>query len=455
MDAMVERQASWRPTELHREVAAVVPTHLAIAAERLVDFIDRSAAHLADSYCVDLSSPIPTGAMLRRDGRPVTESAIDRALTTQGVLDQEDGLIEWADRRLRLVERDHDELAADTRHLSGPQRTTASAVAGAGELVLVVGPAGTGKTTALAPAIEQLRLDGRAVFGVAPSAAAADVLASEAGVAADTVDKLLIEHRLARPPDHRFDLPAGATVIVDEAGMIPTAKLAELAALADHHAWRVVLVGDPLQFTAVGRGGMFGLLAGTFGAIELDRVHRFANSWEREASLRLRRGDIDVLDLYHAHDRLPGGTSTQMECAAVRTWWRHRQAGEDVVLMAPTNETVAVLNERCQQLRIRASEIDPASRHAHTASGQVFAGDEITTRHNDRRLRTDRGEMAATAPPGPSTASAVTARSSPAAATAPSACPPPTWPSTSSWPTPRLAWARPRPHGRHWHPLPQ
>jgi phosphate starvation-inducible PhoH-like protein len=36
-----------------------------------------------------------------------------------------------------------------------------------------LGPAGTGKTTALAPAVAQLRADGRAVFGVAPSATAA------------------------------------------------------------------------------------------------------------------------------------------------------------------------------------------------------------------------------------------------------------------------------------------
>ncbi len=57
--------------------------------------------------------------------------------------------------------------------------------------------------------------------------------------------------------------------------MFPTAKLAELADLADVKGWRVVLVGDPLQFSAVGRGGMFGLLVDTFGAIELERVHRF------------------------------------------------------------------------------------------------------------------------------------------------------------------------------------
>ncbi len=51
-------------------------------------------------YCVDLSRPMPPGALLRRDGRPVTESIVDRALSTQAIIDQEDALIAWADRRL-------------------------------------------------------------------------------------------------------------------------------------------------------------------------------------------------------------------------------------------------------------------------------------------------------------------------------------------------------------------
>lgn len=43
---------------------------------------------------------------------------------------------------------------------------------------------------------------------------------------------------------------------------------------------------------------MFGLFVDTFGAIELDTVHRFRDEWEREARLRLRRGDTEVLDVY-------------------------------------------------------------------------------------------------------------------------------------------------------------
>ena len=83
------------------------------------------------------------------------------------------------------------------------------------------------------------------------------------------------QQRLAQPPDPRYRLPGGTTVIVDEAGMLPTARLAELAAVADARGWRIVLVGDPLQFSAVGRGGMFGLLVDTFGGIELDSLHSY------------------------------------------------------------------------------------------------------------------------------------------------------------------------------------
>ena len=122
-----------------------------------------------------------------------------------------------------------------------------AAVAGRGALELIVGPAGTGKTTTLASAAAHLHTQGRPAFGVAPAAAAAEVLATETGMTADTLDKLLIEHHQARPPGTAYDLPAGTTIIVDEAGTAPTPKLAELTRLADQQSWRVVLVGDPRQ----------------------------------------------------------------------------------------------------------------------------------------------------------------------------------------------------------------
>jgi len=208
-----------------------VPARLKIdESEWLDDVVDE----IVTTRCVDISKPVPHDALLRREGRPVAESVADRALTSQAIFDQEQALIDWVDRRLTRDSRENpDSVIGSSKELDVAQTAAAGAVAGDADIVLVVGPAGTGKTTALAPAVAQIKAAGRIVFGVAPSATAAEVLAEETGVAADTLDILLIEHRLTRPPGTRFDLPAGATVIVDEAGMLPTAKLAELARLAD------------------------------------------------------------------------------------------------------------------------------------------------------------------------------------------------------------------------------
>jgi conjugative relaxase-like TrwC/TraI family protein len=394
LGALADRQSTWRPAELVRELAAAVPTDVTIPAQVLVPWLDRLADEVIAERLVELSPPIAPGVPLRRDGHPITESVVDRALTTPEILAQEERLIAWAERRLGAgggeVALDHSE---PREHLSRPQLEVAGAVAGSRELVLVVGPAGAGKTAAVAPAIDQLRGDGRAVFGVAPSATAAEVLAVDAALSADTLDKLLVEHHLQRPPDHRYDLPPGATVVVDEAAMVSTPKLAELADLADDRGWRLALLGDPLQFSAVGRSGMFGHLVDCYGAIELDRVHRFANHWEREASLRLRGGDAEVLNIYDDHGRLHGGTSGQMEEAVVDAWWGARCRRETAAMMAATNETVIALNQRAQQRRAEAGEIDLDGPSVAAGPYDLVAGDVVATRHNDRQLRTDRDLM--------------------------------------------------------------
>ncbi len=282
-----ERQSTWRPAELVRELAAAVPTTVTVDPGQLTGFLERLADHTAANRCVDISRPVPAGVSLRRDGRPISEAAVERALTTQAILNEEEQLLVWAPRR-QSSDGTHTRIPAVGfgEELTVTQTAAVAAVTGSRGLELIVGPAGAGKTTALAPAVAQLRAKGRKVFGVAPTAAAAEVLAAETGMAADTLDKLLTEHQHPdRPPQPAYDLPAGTTVLVDEAGTAATPKLAELARLADSHDWRIVLVGDPRQFSAVGRGGMFAHLVDAYGAIELDQVHRFRNHWERTASL--------------------------------------------------------------------------------------------------------------------------------------------------------------------------
>src|SRR5947209_4277216 len=131
LDALAERQSSWRPAELVRELAAAVPTDVAVPADVLVPWLDDLAEEVTAERLLDLSRPITDGGRLRRDGRPVTESVADRALTTPEILAQEERLIGWAERR--LGRGGHDVAVEIDSRLSGPQREVARAVAGSRE----------------------------------------------------------------------------------------------------------------------------------------------------------------------------------------------------------------------------------------------------------------------------------------------------------------------------------
>ena len=94
--------------------------------------------------------------------------------------------------------------------LDAMQLEAASVVAGQDRLVLIVGPAGAGKTMMLSTAAQNLGVQDRDVFGLAPTAKAARKLETETGIGTDTVAKLLYEWtRPDRPPEPRWCLPAG------------------------------------------------------------------------------------------------------------------------------------------------------------------------------------------------------------------------------------------------------
>jgi conjugative relaxase-like TrwC/TraI family protein len=388
-------QSTWRPNDLLRELARAVPTTVHMPPAELVQTLERLTEQALDDHCVDLT-PIGDGPLRESDGRPTTESNLDRRFTTEFILDEERAIVDWADERWSRASTPSAMRNVDS--LDPAQVHAASLVAGRRSLVVVVGPAGTGKTTMLRAAVDTLDAEGRHAFGLAPSAAAAEVLAEETDIAADTVDKLLVEYSMpGRLPDRQYLLPAGTTVIVDEAGMLATPKLADLAALADHMDWRVVLVGDPLQFSAVGRGGMFNHLiehAPDGAAVEhLERVHRFAAEWEADASLRLRHGDVTALDDYNEHGRIHAAlTAANGRRQVVGRWWEHRCDGSDVVMLAATNESVTELNRAAQRLRLDAGEVvRPIHRMTLADGARGLIGDEVQTRRNDRSLITDTG----------------------------------------------------------------
>lgn len=344
-----------------------------------------------------LDPPGTSGVVRGSDGRSVRVDPMIGPYTTGAILAQEEHLLTWTldhttDTPAPSPTTPRD-LESGTR-LDPTQHAAAQAVAGHDPFVLIVGPAGTGKTSTLTAAVVDLERQGRVVFGVAPSNQAAHVLATETGMLADSVAKLLYEHtRPDRPAGAVWALPAGSTLVVDEAGMLPTGDLHQLTQLVDRHKWRLVLVGDPNQLPPVGRGGMFAEILQHTDPVELTVVRRFTAEWEGPASLALRHGDPDVLATYQHHDRIRTGTFDEHTHTITDQWLAHTAAGETVAITAATNDEVERLNTSIQDARVARGDLDPTQAVAGGHGDQLHPGDVVATRRNDRTLTTDRGHI--------------------------------------------------------------
>ncbi|MGO2933639.1 ATP-dependent DNA helicase [Microbacterium sp.] len=219
------------------------------------------------------------------------------------------------------------------------------------------------------------------VIGLAPSAAAAEVLAGDLGVATENTAKWLHEHRHGN-----WNLTAGQLVIIDEASLAGTLALDTITAHAKAVGAKVLLVGDWAQLAAVDAGGAFGMLVRERDdAPELLDVRRFRNDWEKHASLGLRIGDTDAIDTYLEHDRVtPGGYEEILE-QAYQAWQHDQAAGKTSVLIAETLDTVSQLNTRARTDRILAGEVALIGVRLHDGN-EASRGDLVITRKNDRRL---------------------------------------------------------------------
>jgi len=386
-DLSAERSA-WHRMDVMRAVTDRLRPQIGMSGERWAAQLDRAVDRVLD-HCVVLD---PDGDAPRRssDGRSVWIEPVAAQVTSAQVLAQEEAILTWT-----MEAQASDPTPSATVERSGLdvlQADAAASVAGHDRAVVVVGPAGTGKTTMLSAAVADLSRQGRRVFGVAPTAKAAKVLGRETGMVTDTVAKLL--HEWARPegPGTKWRLATGTALVVDEAGMLSTPNLHRLTQLATSDQWRLVLVGDHHQLQAVGRGGLFAEICTTSRIVELEHVHRFTHEWEANASLRLRQGDLRALDAYEAHDRVIPGTIDEHLEAIAEQWMQHREAGDTVAITATTNEHVDEINRTIRQMRARSGDTDTTS-FTSIADGPVAVGDIVATRRNHRQLHTTDGDI--------------------------------------------------------------
>jgi len=398
-----------RATFARRDVAQAIARHLDVGGrggeaawvrsrvETLTDTL------LARSEVVCLQAPerldVP-GSLVRRDGWSVWDAPQAVRYTTTEILAIESrnlhaaaiGAAAGVGRvEPRVLEQS---LAVEPRRLGGEQVTALGQLTGRGRrLEVLIGPAGSGKTTMLRVAARAWETAGHEVVGLTHTAVAAGVLRDEAGVTAETLAKFLDwDTHNTTPPAWR--LAPAHVVIVDEAGMVNTRQLDRLVQLAGSLGAKLVLVGDDRQLGAVrAPGGMFAALAETLGAAELRESHRFTNRWEAAALARLRRHDGAWLEAFRAHGRLHGGDETQARRGCFRGWWEAQQHGRDAIMLAPDQHRVTELANQARAARVAAGQVSRFGLRVQSEAGEqtIGIGDLIETRRNHRGLRYGNG----------------------------------------------------------------
>jgi ATP-dependent exoDNAse (exonuclease V) alpha subunit len=174
-------------------------------------------------------------------------------------------------------------------------------VLSAGNLKIVEGAAGAGKSFSLERAKDIFESKGFSILGLAPTGIAAENL-NDNKINTMTVDKYFFDKNNGQ---NHVEIDENTIVIVDEAGMLGSRKMGEiLKEIKDKNA-KIILVGDSNQLQPIDYGGAFKSLKDRFDSIEMVETNRQKIEWQKSAANLIRSGQTnEALLKYFEHDKL-------------------------------------------------------------------------------------------------------------------------------------------------------
>jgi Ti-type conjugative transfer relaxase TraA len=280
-------------------------------------------------------------------------------------------------------------------HLVGEQLDALLHITGPGDLKSLVGIAGSGKTQALKPAVQQWKAEGHRVVALALSGIAADSLAkSTKADASATLARWEIAERALkdfstgakmRAAQEPYAINKVDVVIIDEAGMVGTAQMGRLLQHVRSTGAKIVLVGDPDQLAAIEAGDAFRGIFERHGSARLSKIRRHNSFWQKEASKKLAQGWIlDALETYQEKGCISFASDRQdarrriIESYAADVL---SNPGQSRLALAYCEEDVEALNQGIRQALKCSNHLGP---DIGMVAGQGWArGDRVVFGKND------------------------------------------------------------------------
>lgn len=338
----------------------------------------------------------PDMIALGKDGRG------EERFTSRDMIETEQRLQRAAElmaerERHRVDEQHRDSALARAERsgllLSGEQRSAFDHVTDKAGMSIVIGYAGTGKSAMLGVAREAWEAAGYTVRGAALAGIAAEGLENGSGIASRTI--AAHEHGWAQGRDL---LTARDVLVIDEAGMVGTRQMERVLSHAADAGAKVVLIGDPQQLQSIEAGAAFRALHERHGGVEITRVRRQQQDWQRDATRHLATGRTGMAVAAYADKGMVHAAETRDDArrALVERWDRDRQADPDAsrIILTHTNAEVRELNEAARgRMRAAGALGDDVPIKVERGDRQFASGDRIMFLRNERSLDVKNGTL--------------------------------------------------------------
>jgi conjugative relaxase-like TrwC/TraI family protein len=255
------------------------------------------------------------------------------------------------------------------------------------KLTVVVGQAGTGKSTALLGVARAHEQEQRRVVVTSTGAQAAERLAAElreGGVDARGYSTAALR---ASAEHGRLSLDPGVTILHDEAALASTREQRWLLGATRDSGARLVAIGDPRQSQAVGAGGLWPALERIAreqrSYVELTRIVRARDPADRRDQTLFRAGEHErALKGYSERGRVSFEVDQRRaEDRALEGAQGDRKAGRGTLVIAQTsNERLDALNARAQAIRAQEGELGEERMVLKERPYGLRRGDEVVLR---------------------------------------------------------------------------
>ena len=364
---------------------AITRQHSTFSRRDLARFVDRHTAD-AEQFTAALAKVEASAELVRVgvDGRGQDRFSTREMLGVEQRLEQ--AALELSESRTHAVKVDRRRSALESSALGGEQAAAFGHVTRSRDLAVVVGYAGTGKSTMLGVARQAWEVEGYRVVGAALSGIAAEGLEAGSGIGSRTLASLEFGWKDGRDLLTRRDV-----LVVDEAGMVGSRQMERVLSVAKEAGAKVVLVGDPEQLQAIEAGAAFRAIVERVGSVEITEVRRQREGWQRDATRELATGGTGKALQRYEQAGMVVASETRAEAmmSLVAGWDEERRQAPQAsrVMLASTRADVAELNGLARE-RLRAAGDLGVDQVVETEKGErSFAvGDRVMFGRNERGL---------------------------------------------------------------------